>query len=55
MEKQILLFPTEADHDLHIWSSIPYETQLEIQNIFAQILVENFLSPTEKEVIPDES
>jgi len=55
MEKQIPLFPTEADHDLDIWSSIPYETQLEIENIFAQILVENFLSSTEKEVKPDES
>jgi hypothetical protein len=55
MERQISLFSTETDHDLDIWSSIPYETQLEIESIFAQILVENFLSPTEKEVKPDES
>jgi hypothetical protein len=55
MANQIPLFPTEADHDPDIWSSIPRETQLEIENIFAQILVENFLTPTKKEVKPDES
>lgn len=54
MANQIPLFPAEADHDLNIWSSIPHETQLEIENIFAQILVENFISPAEKEVKPDE-
>jgi len=55
MERQIPLFSTEENHDLDIWSSIPNETQQEIENIFAQILVENFLSPTGKEVKPDES
>lgn len=54
MAKQIPLFPAEADHDPDIWSSMPRETQLEIENIFAQILVENFISPTEKEVKSDE-
>ena len=55
MERQIPLFSKEENHDLHIWSSIPNEKIQEIENIFAQILVENFLSPTGKEVKPDES
>jgi hypothetical protein len=55
MKKQIPLFPTEADHDFDIWASLPHESQLEIESIFAQILVENLLSSTKKEVKPDES
>ncbi|MDD5206259.1 MAG: hypothetical protein PHS17_12600 [Desulfobacterales bacterium] len=49
MEKQIPLFPAEANHDHEIWISLPDEAQLEIENIFAQILVENLLPPLEKE------
>lgn len=55
MKKQIPLFPTEVNHDLDIWPSLPHENQLEIESIFAQILVENLPSPNEKEVKPDDS
>jgi len=55
MKKQLPLFPTEADHDLDIWTCLPHESQLEIESIFAQILVENLLSSTEKEVKTNDS